>query len=593
MTAVLAETRTAIADAGRAMRAAWRPAHTAAVLVAVLVLLLPWWAPGFVEVDTLAGWVYLALAAEGLWIAAGLAGMPSLGQGAFMSMGAFTTALLTARAGWPVEATVPVGTAVALAAGLVIGAAVVRLPRLYIAVSTWILTWLVVLLATEFPGISGGAQGYVVSSSLDPTGHYVLAVVLTILLVVAGMTLQRSSVGVRLRALRDYPAAAVRLGVPRERLLLGAFAASAAVGGLAGSLAVQLAGVSDPNEFGPFTAFKLLVAVLLGGAAFAGSGPVGILIVGGIALVVRAWSAAGGHASAQLEPLLAAILLLLVLGLGSDGLLPAISRSVERYRPGKGRFRDSGARFIGRRRPAELSARGLRKSFGGLHALAGLDFRVERGECVAIVGANGSGKTTALRALCGVMEVEGGEILLNGRPPPGPAPRAWVDAGIVCTLQGTAVFRSMTALENTLVGAGLHRRFAGPFRTLAATPRSRREAEEARARSLEALRFVGLEAAVDEPAERLDSHQQRLLMLASALTAEPRVLLLDEPSAGATAGEAIRLGAVVAEIKRLGVSLVVVEHNLRLVSSIADRVVVMEEGRAVADGSPEELETAH
>ena len=306
------------------------------MLVAVLVLLLPWWAPGFVEVDTLAGWVYLALAAEGLWIAAGLAGMPSLGQGAFMSMGAFTTALLTARAGWPAEATVPVGTAVALAAGLVIGAAVVRLPRLYIAVSTWILTWLVVLVATEFPGISGGAQGYVVSSSLDPTGHYVLAVTLTILLVVAGMTLQRSSVGVRLRALRDDPAAAVRLGVPRERLLLGAFAASAAVGGLAGSLAVQLAGVSDPNEFGPFTAFKLLVAVLLGGAAFAGSGPVGILVVGGIALVVRAWSAAGGHASAQLEPLLAAILLLLVLGLGSDGLLPALSRSVERYRPGKG-----------------------------------------------------------------------------------------------------------------------------------------------------------------------------------------------------------------------------------------------------------------
>src|SRR5262249_60829157 len=100
----------------------------------------------------------------------------------------------------------------------------------------------------------------------------------------------------------------------------------------------------------------------------------------------------------------------------------------------------------------------------------GRDFRVGRGECVAIGGANGSGKTTALRAHCGVMEVEGGEILLNGRPPPGPAPRAWVDAGIVCTLQGTAVFRSLTALENTLVGAGLQRRFAGPFRAIAARP---------------------------------------------------------------------------------------------------------------------------
>jgi ABC-type branched-subunit amino acid transport system ATPase component len=470
---------------------------------------------------------------------------------------------------------------------------VIRLPRLYIAVSTWILTWLVVLLASEFPGISGGAQGYVVTSTLDPTAHYVLAVTLTILLVVAGIALQRSSVGVRLRALRDYPAAAVRLGAPREKLLLGAFTASAAVAGLAGSLSVQLAGVSDPNEFGPFTAFKLLVAVLIGGAAFAGAGPVGILIVGGIALVVRGWSAAGGGSSEQLEPLLAAILLLLVLGLGSDGLLPALARFRERHRPRRRAARAPAAPFIRRRRPAELSAHGLRKRFGGLEALAGLDLRVERGECVAIVGSNGSGKTTALRALSGVMTPDEGEVLLNGRPPPAPAPLAWVDAGIVCTPQGTAVFHSLTALENTLVGAGLHRRFGGPFRTLAATPKSRAESVEARARSLEALRFVGLGDDADTPAELLDSHEQRLLMLASALAAEPRVLLLDEPSAGATAGEAIRLGSVVEAIKNLGVSLVVVEHNVRLVSSIADRVVVMAEGRAVADGPPEELALAH
>jgi branched-chain amino acid transport system ATP-binding protein/branched-chain amino acid transport system permease protein len=593
MSEALAQTRSAVVEAGRAARAGWRPAYTAAAAVALLVLLLPWYAPGFVEIDTLAGWVYLALAAEGLWLAAGLAGLPSLGQGAFMSIGAFTTALLTARAGWPAEATVPVAVALTLAAGLAVGASVVRLPRLYVAVSTWILTWLVVLVATEFPGISGGAQGYVVTSSLDPTGHYVLAVTLTIALVVAGTVLQRSTVGVRLRALRDFPAAAVRLGAPRERLLLGAFAASAAVGGLAGSLAVQLAGVSDPNAFGPFTAFKLLVAVLLGGAAFAGAGPVGILVVGGIALLVRGWSAAGGQASAQLEPLLAAMALLLVLGLGSDGLLPAAARVVERYRPGGRRTPSPAGNLIGRRRPAELRARGLRKSFGGLHALAGFDFHVERGECVAIVGANGSGKTTALRALCGVMPVDEGDILLNERPPPAPAPRAWVDAGIVCTLQGTAVFRTLTAIENTMAGAGLHRRYGGPFRTLAATPKSRVEAREVRARSLEALRFVGLDGLAGEPAELLDSHSRRLLMLASALAAEPRVLLLDEPSAGATAGEATRLGAVIRSIKELGVSLVVVEHNLLLVGSIADRVVVMGEGRAIEEGPPEEITFAH
>jgi ABC-type branched-subunit amino acid transport system ATPase component len=285
--------------------------------------------------------------------------------------------------------------------------------------------------------------------------------------------------------------------------------------------------------------------------------------------------------------------LLLVLGLGSEGLLPAATRVVERYRSGSRAAREPGGRMIRRRRPAELDARGLRKSFGGVHALDGFDLHVARSECVAIIGANGSGKTTALRALSGVMPVDEGEVLLNERPPPGPAPRAWVDAGIVCTLQGTAIYRSLTALENAMVGAALHRRFGGPFRTLAATPKSRAEARDVRARSLEALRFVGLGDAADEPAELLDSHSQRLLMLASALAAEPRVLLLDEPSAGATAGEASRLGAVVRSIKELGVSLVVVEHNLLLVGSIADRVVVMGEGRAIAERPPGEVPFAH
>ena len=109
--------------------------------------------------------------------------------------------------------------------------------------------------------------------------------------------------------------------------------------------------------------------------------------------------------------------------------------------------------MIRRRRPAELDARGLRKSFGGVHALDGFDLHVARSECVAIIGANGSGKTTALRALSGVMPVDEGEVLLNERPPPGPAPRAWVDAGIVCTLQGTAIYRSLTALENAITSA--------------------------------------------------------------------------------------------------------------------------------------------
>jgi branched-chain amino acid transport system ATP-binding protein len=200
---------------------------------------------------------------------------------------------------------------------------------------------------------------------------------------------------------------------------------------------------------------------------------------------------------------------------------------------------------------------------------------------VAIVGANGSGKTTALRALSGTMPVDQGEILLDERLPPQPAPSAWVDAGIICTLQGTSVFGSLTALENALVGASLHRRFGGPFRALAATPKSRAEAKTVQAQALQALRFVGLHGVAGERAELLDGHRQRLLMFASALAAEPRVLLLDEPSAGATTDESARLGELLVAIKELGITLVVVEHNLRLVSSVADRVVTMSDGKVV------------
>ncbi|HZO61469.1 MAG TPA: hypothetical protein VFB35_00655, partial [Gaiellaceae bacterium] len=236
MTGVLARTGSALRDGLADARSAWRAPYALALALFAAACALPWFAPGWIHVDELAAWLYLALSASGLVVAVGLAGLPSLGQGAFMTAGALTTGLLVARAGWPAEATVPVAVAVALAAGAAGGLAVVRLSPLALAVSTWILTWLAFLGALAFPGISGGAQGYVVGSGPSPTGHYELGLVLCAVAVVALSALRRSATGIRLRAVRDRAAAATSLGVPGERLLAGAFAAAAAVGGLAGSL---------------------------------------------------------------------------------------------------------------------------------------------------------------------------------------------------------------------------------------------------------------------------------------------------------------------------------------------------------------------
>ncbi len=578
MTAVVGRTRAALADAADEARAGWRGVHTALLGLFVLACAVPWIAPGWVHVDELAAWLYLALSATGLVAAVGLAGLPSLAQGAFMTIGALTTGLLAARAGWPVEATVPVAVLASLVGGLVSGLAVVRLDSLFLAVGTWILAWLVYLGALAFPGISGGSQGYVVDSSLSTTGHYELGLVLTAIAVVAVATLRRSAAGIRLRAVRDRPAAATSLGVRGDRLLLGAFVAAAGVGGLAGSLSVQLAGVTDPGAFGPVVSFKLLAAVLLGGASYAVSGIVGVAVLGAIALLARLWAHLQAGSAAEVEPMFAAILLLVVLALRPEGA-PLLERL-------RGRLAPTGRHEPARpsrpvTAPVVLSARGLAKHYGGVRALDGFDLEIGHGETVALVGANGSGKTTALRALAGALPIDAGEIELDGRSVVGHGPVELASAGVVRTLQRTATFGTLTALESAVVGASLHARQSGAFRALASTPKSRAEARELNAAALDALRTVRLERLAGVAAERLDGFQQRRLMLAAALAARPRLLLLDEPSAGAARTEVDGLLEILASIRESGVSLLVVEHDQRLVRALADRVVVMADGKAL------------
>jgi ABC-type branched-subunit amino acid transport system ATPase component len=228
-----------------------------------------------------------------------------------------------------------------------------------------------------------------------------------------------------------------------------------------------------------------------------------------------------------------------------------------------------------------LSARGLVKHYGGVRALDGLDLDLRPGEAVALVGANGSGKTTALRALAGALPLDAGEIRLDGRPVDGRSAAEFAAGGVIRTLQRTTTFASLTALECAIVGASLHARHSGGFRSVAMTPKSRTEARDLRAAATDALRIVRLEHEVDVPAGRLDGFQQRRLMLASALAAQPRLLLLDEPSAGAARSEADTLEEIIAAVRAGGVSLVIVEHDLRLARAVADRVVVMADGRAL------------
>jgi branched-chain amino acid transport system permease protein len=590
---VLAQTAVELRRAAGEARARWSLQAWLALAALAVAAVVPFLSLPGVRLDALADTAYLALAATALGLAVGPGGMPSLGTGAFMAIGAFTAALLEARSGWPLEPAVLAGAGAAFVAGLLSGG-VVRLRRAFVAVSTWLLAWLVWLFLLAFPSVSGGAQGLIVPPKTllgleaTPTVHFEVALALTALTALAVAAARRGAPGLELSALRQAPALATSLGVRLAERRLSAFAATAAVAGLAGGLAVQLQAVADPASYDPFLSFKLLVAVLLGGAAATLGPATGVAILGVIGLIAGPFARALQLPVERFDAAVAALLLVFVLALGGQGVLPWVLRQLRRPERPDRRSATPPAATPGPEEPV-LAATGLRKAFGGVLAVDGLSLELRRGETAALIGPNGSGKTTALRLISGAAPPDAGAVTLGGDDVTTAASADRVRLGIARTLQTTAAFPELTALENVLVGRSARRRYGGLVRTALATPNARREDAAAEEAALEALALVGLAAHADVQTPQLTTSQRRLVALAAALATEPQVLLVDELAAGAGADELAGLAAVLERVRERGVAVLVVEHNVQLVRRVAGRVVVLAAGSVVAEGSIEEI----
>ena len=589
----LSQTAVELRRAAVDVRSRWSTLAWLSLGVLVVAAVVPFLSLPGVRVDALANTAYLALAATALGLIVGPGGLPSLGTGAFMAIGAFTSGLLMARSGWPLEPAALAGTAAALVAGLLTGG-VVRLRPAFVAVSTWLLAWLVWLFLLAFPSVSGGAQGLILPPTsllglnATPTAHFEVALALTALTALAVFALRQGAPGLELSALRQAPALAVSLGVRLERRRLAALAFSAAVAGLAGGLSVQLQAVADPTAYDPFLSFKLLVAVLLGGAAATLGPAVGVALLGLIGLVSGPLARLLQLPLERFDAAVAALLLVFVLAFGGQGLLPWALRYLQRPRP----WTRTSEPYVPVARASKepvLSARGLRKAFGGLLAVDGFELELRRGEAAALIGPNGSGKTTVLRLLAGAIPPDAGRIELGGAEVTAAGAADRVALGIARTLQTMSTFSELTVLENVLVGRAPRRHAGGLVRTALATPRSRRELQASATAAFEALALVGLDHVARAPTLELTTSQRRLVALAAAIATEPQVLLVDELGAGAGADELETLAEAVERIRERGVAVLVVEHNLRLVRRVADRVFVLGAGMVVAEGSAAEI----
>jgi branched-chain amino acid transport system ATP-binding protein len=232
-------------------------------------------------------------------------------------------------------------------------------------------------------------------------------------------------------------------------------------------------------------------------------------------------------------------------------------------------------------------ARNVSKSFGGVHALRDVTVEVHLGQIVAIIGPNGAGKTTFFNLVSGLLRSDSGEVWLKDHRLDGLAPHQVAGLGIARTFQNLELFGNMTVLENVMMGRYRHET-SGFVRS--ALGIARREEKQTRAAAMRRLRRVGLAAKADLAALDLPLGEQRLLELARALTAEPRLLLLDEPTAGLNAVETVRLAATISRIRATDVTVLLVEHDMNLVMSIADWIVVLNYGEKLAEGRPEAVQ---
>ena len=536
--------------------------------------------------------LWLLVAALGLSVSVQYAGLPVLGQGAFVAVGGIGTALLgPGGAGWPLGLAALSSVVVACVVGHLLGLGASRLTGAYFALATWALAWLVHRTVLAFPDVFGGAQGLVrrapahlVSPSLGldlvltPGAHVVLAGLTCAVVIAALVRMDRGPAGLDLAALREGPEVAASLGVPVAARRRAVLTVTAGLGALSGAGTVVLLGLVAPDDVSPLLSLQLFVAVLLGGAGRWWGAVVGVALLTALPPAADALPGDAQRAGGVLTALLLVVVLVARRALPGRDPTP-VARAQAPDEPPPVRTAEW--------RPVLLRADGVSVSYGALQALDDAQLELRGGRVHALIGPNGSGKSTLLRVLAGDLAPDAGTVQVAGGRTTAASPQERVRAGVVRTPQRTAVLPRTTPARQVAVGArGGSRPSAAVLRHLLATPSSRELARRDDVVVRAALRDADLAGVADVDPTALTAGEQRLLQIARAVATGAGVLLLDEPAAGMTADERARLRTVLLRLAGNGLAVLLVEHDMALVGSVADRVTVLDAGRVIAEGTP-------
>ena len=529
-------------------------------------------------------WVVLATS----WnILSGYTGYFSFGHGAFFGAGLYTTSTLLARYEWPFLWTLPVAALVAAVLGVALGAVVFRVKGVrgeLFALLTLAITFVIGTIVVNTP-IDGG-QGVSLSAvpvpAIGPTQSstfYLLALAAATLTMLVAWAIFVSKFGAGLFAIHDDEDAAEVMGVPTYRYKLIALAISCALAGVAGGIhALFLSYVTVGEVFTITVPLTVVLMSVLGGTRH-WAGPA----VGAVAITALLYSfTAADHAIAG-KAMIGVILIAAILFM-PDGILLRLQKLFKRAPPvAPGAAHPPSERVAQAIAPSQTSGhgdvllrvRGLQKSFKGVRALAGVDVEVRRGEILGLLGPNGSGKSTFINVVSGHFAPSAGEIVFEGRDLTGLAAHRIAGAGIARTYQIPRPFANQSVLENvalaTMFGGAIH------------------DPAAARKQAMTWLEFTGLQDKANARPDELNLHQRKFLELARALASRPRLVLLDEVLCGLTPSEIDDAVALIRRIRDQGSTIVFVEHVMRAVMALTDRIVVFNHGELLAVGSANDV----
>jgi branched-chain amino acid transport system permease protein len=574
-----------------------RSTHFGFAIFALVLAVVPFMAANEYSLRLFMIFMIYAVIALGLNILVGLAGLVSLGQAGLFALGSYAGAILSTRAGFDLISSSIAAILISSAFGALLAYPTVRVRGVYLAVITIAFGLIIENIAIELQSLTGGTTGIsgipkpsVFGVPLQGMRYYWVLAFLLFVVALVTHNLKRSKYGRAMLAVSQSETAARSVGINVTAVRTLAFVVSAATAGLAGVLYAFLNSYISPDIFTFSDSIRFLLMVIFGGAGTTTGSLIGALILTYLPEYLQHLQYWQKFAYGLL---LAVVMFVLPLGVfGTFVELfrrfrpQARSAEIKNALPVADAVRDQNASAAG---GAELAASGLTVRFGGLTALNEVELAVRAAEIHALIGPNGAGKSTFVNTVTGFYRPDSGHFEIDGVSLNGYAPHLIARKGFARTFQNTELFGDLSVMENIMVG--YQRRFTYNFFDAAfRTPRFRRQEEECVKVAIGLLAFVHIGDYAHEKARFLPFGLQRRLEIARALASAPRLLLLDEPAAGLTTQEIEDLDGMIRRIASLGISILLIEHHVDLIMSVADRVTVLDYGVVIASDVPDAVQ---